>query len=438
MKDFALIQAIPKESEKSVFRLWQSTYNRRFRGQKFHFILSWIVRLIVIMLANSSWATEQGAISTLQTYLNRSLTSATIQKLPGMTNENYLISESNGDQYVIRIPGFATSHFIDRSSENRNSQEAFNFQFTPTGPLYFNLAEGTKITKYITNVENLKFEDFYRLEMIEKIVSLLRDIHKSPMQFSNEVNISSRINSITKVLFDNALNIPPEYYAVKDDIDILKQLLSSSVFEKVPTHGDPVPGNFIFFEGRLMLFDWEYSGLNDPAYDLAFLANVMDYPYELEKMLVTLYKSEYSEMLHAKLIFFKPFVEFWLGLWGLTQTVARSDVAEKDFFLYFAIARFRKSQKYMQDPSMAKSLKIIQQSSLQNLYNKNGQSFFIKVPIAIPLEKYPPLVKFPILCDETGFFFATPVQLGLWICPYCGILNPSQNTSCLSLNCPNK
>ncbi len=40
----------------------------------------------------------------------------------------------------------------------------------------------------------------------------------------------------------------------------------------VPIHGDPVPDNFIDAGDRLMLVDWEYAGMGDPAWDLAYLS----------------------------------------------------------------------------------------------------------------------------------------------------------------------
>lgn len=37
-------------------------------------------------------------------------------------------------------------------------------------------------------------------------------------------------------------------------------------------HGDPVPENFLRAPGGLVLIDWEYAGMGDPAWDLAYLS----------------------------------------------------------------------------------------------------------------------------------------------------------------------
>ena len=39
-----------------------------------------------------------------------------------------------------------------------------------------------------------------------------------------------------------------------------------------PCHNDPVPENFLDLGDQAMLVDWEYAGMNDPAFDLAYLS----------------------------------------------------------------------------------------------------------------------------------------------------------------------
>ena len=165
-----------------------------------------------------------------------------------------------------------------------------------------------------------------------------------------------------QVLASQSIKFSPDYFIAKAGIEKLRKEFCSTFFEQVPTHGDPVPSNFMILADQLMLFDWEYSGLNDPAWDLAFLSCVMDYPEKLDHQLMKFYKGADFEMLYAKMIFFKPIVEFWLGLWGLSQTVAHTSYAEKEFFRYFAISRFRKSQKYQTSEAMKKGLELLHET----------------------------------------------------------------------------
>lgn len=53
----------------------------------------------------------------------------------------------------------------------------------------------------------------------------------------------------------------------------LKEYIDSHVEEKILTHIDAVPDNFLFTEGKdgeeLRLIDWEYAGMQDPHVDIA-------------------------------------------------------------------------------------------------------------------------------------------------------------------------
>lgn len=49
----------------------------------------------------------------------------------------------------------------------------------------------------------------------------------------------------------------------------LAQRLDDSVARRVPAHDDLNPGNILWQGGRPWLIDWEYAGMNDPAFDLA-------------------------------------------------------------------------------------------------------------------------------------------------------------------------
>lgn len=40
----------------------------------------------------------------------------------------------------------------------------------------------------------------------------------------------------------------------------------------VPIHGDPVPANVLGTSGAMVLIDWEYAGMGEPAWDLAYFA----------------------------------------------------------------------------------------------------------------------------------------------------------------------
>ena len=60
-----------------------------------------------------------------------------------------------------------------------------------------------------------------------------------------------------------------DYLVVKEKITSLNEIIKQIGIEAVPCHNDTVPENFVKDNEKLYLIDWEYSGMNDPMWDLA-------------------------------------------------------------------------------------------------------------------------------------------------------------------------
>ena len=300
--------------------------------------------LIALLFCYSACAAHEQALEALTQFLQRPLSPCLrVEKLKGMTNQSYWIQEEGDEGYVVRIPGKGTHYFIDRLAEHKNSSEAFAHHFHPVRPLFYEAKGHIAITRYRKNFTQMAFEDFYEEKTMKKVAHMLRQVHTSSMDFSNEINIFTRIASITKLLRPHEEHFPPYYFLAKDYIATLQAQGNALHFTKCPCHSDPVPSNFVAVDDQLMLFDWEYSGLADPAWDLAFFFSVMNYSPKRQQRFLALYGEHDEEALTAKISYFMPIVEFWLGLWGLLQTTLFERPLEKAFFRYFAIARFSKA-----------------------------------------------------------------------------------------------
>ena len=351
--------------------------------------------------------------------------------LPGLTNKNYVFSDETGVRYVLRIPGFGTDKFINRSVEFANSKEAFHLGFNPAKIFNCDEKNGSQITEYIENFVSYSFEDFYRTEVIQEIAVLLKKIHMSNLHFKNRIDLFDRIGKLTIFLEKNHAQLPPDFYRLSKKISTLQQDLLLPCFLHIPSHGDPVPSNFMLVAGNLMLLDWEYSGLNDPAWDLVFLSSIMNYSQEIEKHLLSFYGDPDPVFLRAKMQFFKPLTEYWLGLWGFSQTLNCLQ-EQQDFFRYFSLARLGKAQQLLESKEFANARALVHAYDSSSPFYEEKGKLYLKFYID---PQRPLLTAFPKLSEEIGL---TPIQLGLWICPYCGILNPIEKRCCISPNCMTK
>jgi thiamine kinase-like enzyme len=88
---------------------------------------------------------------------------------------------------------------------------------------------------------------------------------------------------------------------------------------KAPCHNDTTPSNFIFSNGELKIIDWEYSGNNDPLWDLVNLSMEAQFNEEQDDILLKAYYEKPSQDILMRFALYKPLVEYWVSLWALVQ-----------------------------------------------------------------------------------------------------------------------
>ena len=100
----------------------------------------------------------------------------------------------------------------------------------------------------------------------------LKEFHKLKLKVKHEFNIFEQIE-FYESLWGDVQSIYNDYKKTKKNIFSLKEYIDKNSNEKVLTHIDAVPDNFLFIEREgkqeVRLIDWEYAGMQDPHVDLA-------------------------------------------------------------------------------------------------------------------------------------------------------------------------
>ncbi len=179
----------------------------------------------------------------------------------GMSNYTYLIKMDN-ELYTYRIPGKNSEVFIDRITEeiNINLVKSLNVN---CNNVYFNQSNGHKMALYIEgeDLSNVEFD-------YKQVANELKKLHNSNIKANNDYNKIEKLNYYEKL---HSYNLSDDYILLKKRLLIL--LDNYKDIELVFCHGDAQKANWIL-SGRLYLLDWEYSGNNDPYYDIACFGNV--------------------------------------------------------------------------------------------------------------------------------------------------------------------
>ncbi len=245
-----------------------------------------------------------------------------ISFLGGMTNKNYLVSFEDKDySLVVRLPGAMTENFINRDHEAVNSlimsQKGFNVQ-----TCFFDAKSGVKITKYLQNSEALDHKTIRDLSNLKQIALKVKELHSENIELKGKFQVFCEFDKYINLLKNKQLFY--EYSVIMPQLinffENVKKYLSESSVVSVACHNDLVPENILLKDEKVYFIDWEYSGMNDPMFDIAALFVEARLDKEEEKFFLQHYfdKLDYKE--EVKRIALYKFVQdvLWF-VWTLVK-----------------------------------------------------------------------------------------------------------------------
>jgi Predicted choline kinase involved in LPS biosynthesis len=269
---------------------------------------------------------ENTAKKTLMDCMNLEETEIEVCKLGGgMTNTNYFV-RFNGKDYVLRIAGAGTDVMINRHSEQYNSIIASKMGFNPE-TIYFDADTGIKITECIKGAETLNAATARLEENIKKTTTILRTLHNSDIELFGEFSVKieyekykKRIENAGGKYYKNTMEMDTFFYK------ILARLNEIGLNIK-PCHNDLVAENLIKdSSGRMYLIDWEYSGYNDPMWDLAAHLIECEFSEDDEELFLYHYFNETpDEKSIEKIMIFKMCQDILWSTWTILKETEGED-----------------------------------------------------------------------------------------------------------------
>ena len=185
----------------------------------------------------------------------------------GMTNRSFLFT-CKGKKYIMRIPGEGTDQLINRKQEAA-VYHAIDGRKICDDIAYINPENGYKITEFL---ENARVCDPLDYEDVKKCMKRIRDFHGLGLKVNHEFDIFGQIEFYESLWEGNA-SVYKDYEKTKSNVLSLRSYIETHVSEKVLTHIDAVPDNFLFInqngKEEIRLIDWEYAGMQDPHVDVA-------------------------------------------------------------------------------------------------------------------------------------------------------------------------
>ena len=282
-----------------------------------------------------------------------------IKRLGGMTNIVHLV-ETPTINLVVRIAGKGTEDYINRTFEYNNAMAAWRAGISPE-IVWADVSNGVMVSKAINEIETMTPSLFSsRNGSPARAGYALAKLHNSSETFDFRFELFNMIDDYLKILSTKNAELPDGYHDVVKAAEPVKESLQANPTTLAPCHCDPLCENFLDDGKNMWIVDWEYSGMNDPLWDLGDLSVEAHMSEEQEnEMLKAYFSQEPTQAQRGRVIIYKAMCDLLWTLWGLIQHADKNPA--EDFWAY-SVERFERCKKLMQNPNFTEHVNTIKKN----------------------------------------------------------------------------
>ena len=276
-----------------------------------------------------------------------------IVRLGGLTNLVYQLGD-----HCLRIPGKGTEEYINRANEMVAAREAARAGVSPD-VLHFDPVSGLMVTRFIEGAQTMSPAAFKLNEGAPARAALaFRQLHQSGAVFPFRFELFAMIDDYLQVLSTKDVALPDGYHDVVAEAGgSVRAALAAHPTPLAACHCDPLCENFLDTGERMWIVDWEYSGMNDPMWDLGDLSVEGKFgAAQDEEMLRAYFGGEPKPADRGRAIIYKAMCDLLWTLWGLIQ-LANGNPA--DDFRAYADGRFARCKALMETRDFARHVKAV-------------------------------------------------------------------------------
>ena len=274
------------------------------------------------------------------------------ERLGGLTNRVYRL----GDR-VVRLPGTGTEAYIDRANEAAAARAAAAAGVSPE-LLHADPDSGVMVTRFLEGAVTMSPQRFREREgAVARAGQAFRRLHDSGAVFPFRFELFAMIDRYLSLLSTRDVALPEGYHRVVEEAGAVRRVLDANPVPLAPCHCDPLCENLLDTGSRIWIVDWEYSGMNDPMWDLGDLSVEGGFDADQDEALLHAYFGAAPRPQdRGRMVIYKAMCDLLWTLWGLIQ-LADGNPAE-DFRAY-ADGRFARCRALMSGPDFARHLAAI-------------------------------------------------------------------------------
>jgi thiamine kinase-like enzyme len=183
----------------------------------------------------------------------------------GLTNTNYKVVTAAG-AYVVRISNKDSSLLaIDRQNELHNTMAAADAGVG--APVVAALPEYDALVLGFLEGRSLTAEDLRKGDRLALVAEACRRLHAA-RPFLHDFDMFAIQRRYLGVVRDRGFRLPDRYLELEPQLRAVEHAMLVRAEPTVPCNNDLLAENFIDVGGELKLIDYEYSGNNEPSFEL--------------------------------------------------------------------------------------------------------------------------------------------------------------------------
>jgi thiamine kinase-like enzyme len=262
----------------------------------------------------------------------------------GLTNRNFRV-EVDGVPHFVRIPGTATELLaVDRANELANTRAAADAGVGAR--VLHHLPEWSVIVLEWLDARTMSNAAFQRAGEPTRIAQSLRRLHAGP-RFRDDFDMVALAARYLGVIDDRGFAVPAGYREHLDAVPRIGAALRARPLPTMPCHNDLLAENYLDGGERLWIVDYEYSGNNDPSFEVGNTAQELEFDEPRLRELVAAYFGDARPALMARCRLQMIMSDVGWTLWAAIQ----AEISPIDFdFWGWAVQRWTRAEAMIDGP----------------------------------------------------------------------------------------
>ena len=259
----------------------------------------------------------------------------------GLTNTNYKVIV-DGTPFFIRVPGEGTELLaIDRNNEYHSAKVAAQAGVGPK--VLYHLPEYNVMVLEFLNGKTMSKDSLNESGMPKRMADSIKRLHAGE-RLLLDFNMFRLTEYYLSLCKERNIKIPDGYLARMNLVDEIERAMSVKPLATVPCNNDLLAENYIDDGDQLWLIDYEYSGNNDPTFELGNTCQEMQFNDEQIAEVCAAYFGTASADKIARMKLNMIMSDVGWGLWAAIQ--ANISTIEFDFWGW-AIERWGRAEQKM-------------------------------------------------------------------------------------------